>query len=197
MAINKDSPSAESAAWLNSLIRSAWRIKSGGLEPVLSSVLGSLLAESLSQPYSKSSGVAHVALDAFTLGSSPPMVTRIQLNGVDDDDSSIVFMEIDVGMLFHDAVLLLGEFVGTQDSLVVTLVHFSVSFIDFTSDIRPSSLEYRSLPSTKLSVNSLDVTATLSLAVKCTPDYPYISFLNVSLVEIPDFNLKIEPQSER
>jgi hypothetical protein len=43
----------------------------------------------------------------------------------------------------------------------------------------------------------LDAKATFNLDVKINPDYPYISFFDVSLVEIPDFNLKIEPQSER
>jgi hypothetical protein len=43
----------------------------------------------------------------------------------------------------------------------------------------------------------LDAKGTFNLSVKCTPEYPYISFLNISLVEIPDFNLKIEPQRER
>lgn len=64
-------------------------------------------------------------------------------------------------------------------------------------DIKPSSLEYKSLPSSKISVNSLDAKATFNLAVKSAPDYPYISELDFSLAEIPDFNLKIEPQSER
>ena len=30
----------------------------------------------------------------------------------------------------------------------------------------------------------------------CSSVYPYISFLNVSLAEIPAFSLRIEPQSE-
>jgi|688.fasta_scaffold2076866_2 Ca2+-dependent lipid-binding protein len=64
-------------------------------------------------------------------------------------------------------------------------------------DIKPSTLEYRSIPSTKVSINSLDAKATLDVSVKCTPDYPYISFLNISLVEIPAFSLRIEPQNER
>lgn len=78
----------------------------------------------------------------------------------------------------------------------------SISRIDIpvyliSPDIKPSSLEYRSLPSTKVSVNSLDAKATLRVSVTCSPDYPYVSFLNISLAEIPDFNLRIEPQSER
>ncbi len=76
---------------------------------MISSYLSSKLAESFSQPYSKSSGVAHVALSAFTLGSSPPLVSRIECRGVDDKDESKLLMRVDVGMFFHDAVLLLGE----------------------------------------------------------------------------------------
>jgi len=121
MKIDKDSPSIESAAWLNSLIQRAWRVKSGGLEPMLTSYLSSMLAESLSQPYSKSSGVAHVALDAFTLGSSPPMISRIELNGLGKEDDSIILMNIDVGMLLRDAVLLLGECMGLHIFPGITL----------------------------------------------------------------------------
>ena len=109
LSVDNGSPSIESAVWLNSLIHRAWRVKSGGLEPMISSYLSSKLAESFSQPYSKSNGVAHVALDAFTLGSSPPLVSRIECRGVDDEDESKLLMRVDVGMLFHDAVLLLGE----------------------------------------------------------------------------------------
>jgi Ca2+-dependent lipid-binding protein len=121
MSIDKDSPSIESAAWLNALIQHAWRVKSGGFEPMLSSYLSSMLAESLSQPYSKSSGVAHVALDAFTLGSSPPMISRIELNGLGKEDDSIILMNIDVGMLLRDAVLLLGECMGLHIFPGITL----------------------------------------------------------------------------
>ena len=38
--------------------------------------------------------------------------------------------------------------------------------------------------------------ATLDAYVICSPLYPFISFLNVSLAEIPAFSLRIEPQSE-
>ena len=64
-------------------------------------------------------------------------------------------------------------------------------------DIKPSTLEYRSIPSTKVSINTLDAKATLDVSMKCSPDYPYISFINISLVEIPAFSLRIEPQGER
>jgi Ca2+-dependent lipid-binding protein len=42
----------------------------------------------------------------------------------------------------------------------------------------------------------LDAKASLAFSVKCSPDYPYIPFLNISLTEIPDFHVKIEAQSE-
>jgi len=165
-SIGKSSLSiTESAVWLNTILYQLWR----GLEPLLSSSASASLAESLESPYSKPSVVAYVALEAFTFGSSPPIVSRIEMKGV-DDDQSVIFMDVDIGILLQDAVLLL--------------------------DIKPSSLEYRSLPSTKVSINSLDAKATLSISVKCSPDYPYVSFLNISLAGIPDFNLRIEPQSE-
>lgn len=89
---------------------------------MISTYLSSILAERFSQPYSKSSGVAHVALDAFTLGSSPPMISRIELIGVDEKDDSTTLLKIDVGMLFHDAVLLLGECIGSPGTLDLTLL---------------------------------------------------------------------------
>ncbi|KAL3811172.1 hypothetical protein ACHAXA_002736 [Cyclostephanos tholiformis] len=159
----------ESAFWLNSVLSTVWRVGSGGLEPRISSSIRESLAETLSRPYSKPSAVAHVALNAFTFGSSPPIISRIELTGVDRDES-VIFFNVDIGILLRDSVLLL--------------------------DIKPSTLEYRSIPSTKVSINTLDAKATLDISIKCSPDYPYISFINISLVEIPAFSLRIEPQGE-
>lgn len=168
-SIGKSSPNIiESAVWLNTILFKLWRIQSGGLEPILSSAASSSLAEALKQPYTtRPSAVAHVSLESFTFGSSPPKITRIEIKGVVDN---VVLLELDVGLLMNDASLVL--------------------------EIKPSQLPYRSLPSTRVSINSLDATATLNLAVKCSQEYPYISFLSISLVEIPDYNLKIEPQSD-
>ena len=169
-SIDASSPSIkESAVWLNSIIHTAWQVELGGLEKLVSSTLRATFADSLSQPYSKPSAVAHVALNDFNVGSSPPIISRIELTGV-DRERSVIFMNVDIGMLLQDAVLLL--------------------------DIKPSTLEYKSLPSTKVSINSLDAKATLDVSVICSPVYPYVSFLNVSLAEIPAFSLRIEPQSE-
>lgn len=98
----------ESAVWLNSILSIVWRVGSGGLEPRISSSLRTTLAERLSRPYSRPNVVAHVALNAFTFGSSPPIVSRVELTGVNHDEA-IIFLNVDVWMLFQDAVLLLGE----------------------------------------------------------------------------------------
>ena len=98
----------ETAFWLNTIITRLWIIDSGGLEPVLSSSASEILAEILEHPYSKPSVVAHVSLDKFTFGSSPPLISRLTVTGIDENES-IIFMELDVGLLMHDAVLLLGE----------------------------------------------------------------------------------------
>ncbi|KAL7553507.1 hypothetical protein ACHAWF_016813 [Thalassiosira exigua] len=71
-----------------------------------------------------------------------------------------------------------------------------VTFVRSVQYIKPSSLEYRTIPSTTVSINSLDAKATLDVYIVCSSDYPYVKFLNVSLVKIPEFNLRIEPQSE-
>ena len=98
-SIGEFSPSIkESAFWLNSVLCTAWRVGSGGLEPRISSSIRETLTKTLSQPYSRPSAVAHVALNAFTFGSSPPIVSRIELTGVDRDDS-VIFFNVDVGFL--------------------------------------------------------------------------------------------------
>ena len=167
-SISNSSPTIiESAVWLNTILFKLWRIESRGLEPILSSAASSSLAEALKQPHARPSAVAHVSLESFTFGSSPPTISRVEIKGVDDN---VVFLELDVGLLMNDASLIL--------------------------EIKPSQLEYRSLPLTRVSINSLDATVTLNLAVKCSQEYPYVSFLSLSLVEIPDYNLRIEPQSD-
>jgi Ca2+-dependent lipid-binding protein len=185
----------ESAFWLNSVLSTVWRVGSGGLEPRISSSIRESLAETLSRPYSKPSAVAHVALNAFTFGSSPPIISRIELTGVDRDES-VIFFNVDIGILLRDSVLLLGEWSGMTNVYVCEQMVPSM-FCFFSLDIKPSTLEYRSIPSTKVSINTLDAKATLDISIKCSPDYPYISFINISLVEIPAFSLRIEPQGER
>ena len=107
-SIGKSSPFlAESAVWLNTLLYKLWRVKSGGLEPRLSSSASGSLDEVLKRAYSKPSVVAHVEVDSFTFGSTPPIISSIKMKGV-DDNQSVLYMDVDVGMLLHDAVLLLG-----------------------------------------------------------------------------------------
>ena len=42
-------------------------------------------------------------------------------------------------------------------------------------------------------MNSLDVKAKFNVVLTCSSSYPYVSFLSLSLVDIPDFNVRIEP----
>ena len=98
-SMDEFSPSIiESAVWLNSIIHAAWRVESGGLEKRLSSSLRTTFSDSLSRPYSKPSAVAHVALNDFNFGSSPPIISRIELTGI-DRERSVIFMNVDIGML--------------------------------------------------------------------------------------------------
>lgn len=114
-AIGKSSPlyigDSESALWLNSIFSRIWRVEStsgdtGGLEPLLSSYASASLINSLEESYSRPSGVAHVSLASFTLGSQPPIVRSIVIKNVDSD---AIFMTVDVVMLLEDAVLMLGQ----------------------------------------------------------------------------------------
>ena len=52
------------------------------------------------------------------------------------------------------------------------------------------------MPSTKVAINSLDLQMSLDVSIQGTPEYPYLSFVNISLSEIPDFSLRIVPQQE-
>jgi hypothetical protein len=88
-----------------------------------------------------------------------------------DGDLSVAYMRIDVGILMEAELLL---------------------------DISPSSLDYKMVPTTTLSINSLYAELQLDVSVKSIPTYPYISNVNVSLShEIADFSLRIEPRSQK
>jgi Ca2+-dependent lipid-binding protein len=65
------------------------------------------------------------------------------------------------------------------------------------ADIKPSALEYKMVPSTKVAINSLDLQMSLDVAIQATSEYPYISFVNISLSGVPEFSLRIVPQQER
>jgi len=170
--------SLESSMWLNTILNNVWRVDNtanatsdsfGGLEPYLSSLAVTSLIETLSGSYKKPSGVAHVSFYSFTFGKIPPMLRGIRVLKVDSDLSAI-YLTIDLGILMEAELLL---------------------------DISPSSLDYKMVPTTTLSINSLDAELQLDVSLKSIPGYPYISSMNVSLSqEIPDFSLRIEPQSQ-
>ena len=163
--------------WLNMILNHVWRVNDdkpsstfGGLEPYLSSFASASLVGSLSGSYNKPSGVAHVSFNSFTFGKKPPMIRGIEISRV-DGDASVVYMTIDVGILMEAELLL---------------------------DVSPSSLDYKMVPTTTLSINSLDAELQLDVSVKSISHYPYISNVNVSLShEIQDFSLRIEPRSQR
>ncbi|KAL7485327.1 hypothetical protein ACHAW6_010921 [Cyclotella cf. meneghiniana] len=197
------SNNVESAFWFNAIISTVWRVASesagdieiGGLEPLLASSVSSILAKRLEESYSTPSGVAHVSLDSFTFGKSvrgstfshvlfstfiylhllililpkPPIIRDIEVKRADAKKANAYFA-LDVVMLLDDASLML--------------------------DIKPSSLEYKMVPSTKVAINSFGLQLPLDLSVQATSEYPYISFVNLSLSSIPDFSLRIVPQQE-
>lgn len=167
----------ESTMWLNTILNNVWRVNDnvtndsfGGLEPYLASFATASLVESLSGSYKKPNGVAHVSFNSFTLGKTPPILKGITVSEV-DRNLSVVYMTVDVGVLMEAELLL---------------------------DISPSSLDYKMVPTTTLSINSIDAELQLHVSVTSIPTYPYISNVNVSLThEIPDFSLRIEPRSQR
>ena len=144
--------------WVNTIMATVWRVNDetktstsfGGLEPYLSSVTSASLEENLSGSYKKPSGVAHVSLNSFTLGKMPPIIRGIEVLRVDNHDPSapVVYMTTILSVLMELELLL---------------------------DVSPSSLEYKMVPKTTLSVNSLDAELTLDVSLTSRPSYPYIS----------------------
>jgi len=66
----------------------------------------------------------------------------------------------------------------------------------YFEDIKLSNLDYALLPTTKLSINSLDVQTSLELSITSSPTYPYISTLNVTMERLPKYKFKVTPLSE-
>mmetsp|Transcript_54298 Transcript_54298/g.65490 ORF Transcript_54298/g.65490 Transcript_54298/m.65490 type:complete len:933 (-) Transcript_54298:226-3024(-) len=150
----------------------------GGLEPYLSSKIGSLLVDALqSTPeQSRPSDVAYVSLDSFTLGSMPPIIRGVALQGFHEGEEgpggeirTSVDLDLDLDVLFNDFLLIL--------------------------EVKLSSLDYALLPSTKLSIHAVDVRLSVELSVTFIPESPFISFLNVSIAEMPKVNVRITPLS--
>ena len=205
MESSSDTSTFESTLWLNSLLYHVWRVTYsldstkiaqklsnyplyiknamnssfidknlslvlayGGLEPYLSEIVGSIVVESLKTDEERPSDVAYVSLDSFTFGSQPPLIRGIKI--VRSEDVNTLNMKLDVDALLSD--------------LSVVLM------------IKLSSLDRAILPSTKISINTVDVKLPLDISLNFRDKFPFVSTLRISLSEMPKLKVKITPLSE-
>jgi hypothetical protein len=80
----------------------------GGLEPVLSGIIGNSLMEMFqSLKYSGPKDVAYVSIYSITLGSQPPLIRGVELLGKEHAGERYEY-ELDVLVLFEDMEIILG-----------------------------------------------------------------------------------------
>jgi len=199
-----DSSMQETAVWLNTLLQQLWRVPSphcpsypdyvriamkacgneqsidcivdasctsyGGLEPFLSWKIGRAITNALdNQKAPQSQNAAFISLHSITLGSHPPLIRDIE-------------------------ILKGGEKRGTVDYLI----HADLLLENFllVLDIKFSKLEYAILPKFKISVESLITNLKFRIRLHQSPNPPFFSKLELSLENLPQLNLKINPLSE-
>jgi len=78
-------------------------------------------------------------------------------------------------------------------STLITIPFYT--FLCDTKEVKLSSLEYALIPSTKISIHSIEMRLPLELSLSTRPDYPYVSKLRMSLANTPDCKLRITPLS--
>lgn len=82
----------------------------GGLEPYISSRIGTLLLDALAESRaSRRNGVAYASLYSFTLGSKPPLVKSVGFVGASEDRNNLLHFNVDVDAILEDLSLVLGE----------------------------------------------------------------------------------------
>ena len=171
----------------------------GGLEPLISYYLGELLIDSMrSTSDMQPDDVTYISLDSFTLGRTAPVVRSVKIKNVHEVDH-VVKLSLDVDALLEDSNIVLGKCFQTKipklQEQYLTII-FLLQFLCNVLDIKLSSLDYALLPSTKLSINSLDVQAPVELTITFSPTYPYVSTLNITMEEMPKYKFRIMPSSE-
>lgn len=86
-------------------------IVNGGLEPVLSGIIGNSLMEMFqSLKYAGPKDVAYVSIYSITLGSQPPLIRGVELMGQEHEGERYEY-ELDVLVLFEDMEIVLGTLV--------------------------------------------------------------------------------------
>ena len=110
----------------------------GGLEPVLSGVIGNYLNElfqSSGTPSSqseknvqqKASDVAYVSIHSVTIGSQPPLIRGVTLLGKEKGGDRYDY-ELDLLVLFEDMEIILGKWKNSRVVLFLLLLFSSLGF---------------------------------------------------------------------
>eukprot|EP00543_Licmophora_paradoxa_P002149 CAMPEP_0202444500 /NCGR_PEP_ID=MMETSP1360-20130828/3558_1 /ASSEMBLY_ACC=CAM_ASM_000848 /TAXON_ID=515479 /ORGANISM="Licmophora paradoxa, Strain CCMP2313" /LENGTH=460 /DNA_ID=CAMNT_0049060517 /DNA_START=12 /DNA_END=1394 /DNA_ORIENTATION=- len=168
--MNGGNDCVKAVGWRRHRISCADCIVYRGMEPHLSQNIGLLFMDVL-DTYQKRRphDIAYASLHSLTLGSKPPIIQSIKS---------------------------LGEKKNNKDKREFKLELYIPSEVNLVLDIKLSSLHYAMLPSTRIAVSSLGTKLNLLLTTKAGGMMPFVSDLEVSLLEYPDINLRIMPVSD-
>jgi Ca2+-dependent lipid-binding protein len=185
----------ETVLWLNKAVEKLWRVEArntdvsyqypifvrrtfkgrstrthGGLEPYLSSAIGSGIVRGLEIAKAlRQNDVAYISLHSLELGSHSPLVRNVRLNDASwQHDRLEVFFEIDA--LLEDSSMVL--------------------------EVKLSSLSYSLLPSTQVKIHNVNFRATIKAVVFIMPQHPFTSRVHISLLEQPRCDFLVTPVSK-
>eukprot|EP00797_Seminavis_robusta_P014526 Sro219_g090320.2 (891) ;mRNA; f:14041-16964 len=184
----------ETTLWLNKVLKKVWRVdsetdlshqypvfvkraskamtnlKQGGLEPFLSSAIGTGIVRGLDLAKTlRPTDVAYVSLFSLSLGSLPPMVRSVRISeGTWHENRIEVDLEVDAFL---------------EDLMMVL-------------DVKLSSLSYALLPSTQIKIHNVNFRASIKAVLFLAPQHPFVSTVELSFAEQPLCDLRVTPVSK-
>jgi hypothetical protein len=184
----------ETVVWLNKAVGKIWRVEAkdsdlayqypifvrrtfkerstthGGLEPYLSSAIGSGIVHGLEIAKAlRPNDVAYISLHSLELGSRPPLLRNVQLNDKSWQQDRLEFY-FEVDALLEDSAMVL--------------------------EVKLSSLSYSLLSSTRVKIHNLNFRAMVKAVVFVVPRHPFTSRLDISLLEHPRCDFRVTPESK-
>jgi len=186
----------ESASWLNAVLSDIWRVGpavatedstaplahnastvssppvQGGLSNYISSTVLLVLDEILRSSDSKPETIAYASVPYLNLGSAPPLIHTIQTRRplAADQGSRVVYR-------------VAGEFLAPDFAFGLVL--------------RMSHLEHAVLPTISVKTTNLTVGFSVDVTLEPHPDVPFIDILELSLVEPPTVDLRVQVLENR
>jgi Ca2+-dependent lipid-binding protein len=193
--ISATSLPTETVVWLNKAVEKLWRVAAkdadlayqypifvkrafkerstwthGGLEPYLSSAIGSGIVRGLEIAKAlRPNDVAYISLHSLELGSRPPLLRNVRLS----DES----WQLDRLELYFEVDALL------EDSAMVL-------------EVKLSSLSYALLPSTQVKIHHVSFRAMIKAVLFVGPQHPFISRIYISMLEQPHCDFRVTPVSK-